>query len=378
MSRTVIHLPAVALRGMTILPGMVAHFDISRDRSIHAIEEAMVGDQKIFLITQQDASVEEPARDDLYQIGVIAEVKQVIKMPNEIVRVLVEGLERGELASFLSQEKYLMAEVILFDEKTAEEEELMPEAKEAMLRCIRETVLKYQKANGHMSKEFLRQVEEQQDVGTLMQQVAYNLPLYYTQKQKILEAVDLTSQYETLMAILLNEVEVISLKNEFLPFLYPNQYVNFTPDSEACKLALSLLAEDATEQESIDTVFQYVTQHVTYDEDKAATVKTGYLPDIDETLSTGKGICFDYAALMTAMLRSRDIPCKLQIGYAGDIKHAWIDVYIRGKGWVEQAITYDGEKWNRMDPTFTANSEDEELINSYIGDSANYTLQFTR
>ena len=83
MSRTVIHLPAVALRGMTILPGMVAHFDISRDRSIHAIEEAMVGDQKIFLITQQDASVEEPARDDLYQIGVIAEVKQVIKMPNE-------------------------------------------------------------------------------------------------------------------------------------------------------------------------------------------------------------------------------------------------------------------------------------------------------
>ena len=215
MSRTVIHLPAVALRGMTILPGMVAHFDISRDRSIHAIEEAMVGDQKIFLITQQDASVEEPTRDDLYQIGVIAEVKQVIKMPNEIVRVLVEGLERGELASFLSQEKYLMAEVILFDEKTAEEEELMPEAKEAMPRCIRETVLKYQKANGHMSKEFLRQVEEQQDVGTLMQQVAYNLPLYYTQKQKILEAVDLTSQYETLMAILLNEVEVISLKNEF-------------------------------------------------------------------------------------------------------------------------------------------------------------------
>ena len=182
------------------------------------------------------------------------------------------------------------------------------------------------------------------------------------------------SQYAALFAQALE----VSLENEFLPFLYPNQYVNFTPDSEACKLALSLLAEDATEQESIDTIFQYVTQHVTYDEDKAANVETGYLPDIDKTLSTGKGICFDYAALMTAMLRSRDIPCKLQIGYAGDIKHAWIDVYIRGKGWVEQAITYDGEKWNRMDPTFTANSEDEELINSYIGDSANYTLQFTR
>lgn len=182
------------------------------------------------------------------------------------------------------------------------------------------------------------------------------------------------SQYAALYAQALE----VSLENEFLPFLYPNQYVNFSPDSEASKLALSLLSDDATEQEGIDAVFQYVTSHITYDEEKAATVETGYLPDVDETLSTGKGICFDYAALMTAMLRSRDIPCKLQIGYAGDIKHAWIDVYIRGKGWVDHAITYDGEKWNRMDPTFTANSKDEELINSYIGDSENYTLQFTR
>lgn len=182
------------------------------------------------------------------------------------------------------------------------------------------------------------------------------------------------SQYAALYAQALE----VALENEFLPFLYPNQYVNFTPESEASKLALSLLSDDATEQEGIDAIFQYVTTHITYDEEKAATVETGYLPDVDETLSTGKGICFDYAALMTAMLRSRDIPCKLQIGYAGDIKHAWIDVYIRGKGWVEHAITYDGEKWNRMDPTFMANSEDEELINSYIGDSENYTLQFTR
>lgn len=182
------------------------------------------------------------------------------------------------------------------------------------------------------------------------------------------------SQYAALYAQALE----VTLENEFLPFLYPNQYVNFSPDSEASKLALSLLSDDATEQEGIDAIFQYVTSHITYDEEKAATVETGYLPDVDETLSTGKGICFDYAALMTAMLRSRDIPCKLQIGYAGDIKHAWIDVYIRGKGWVDHAITYNGEKWNRMDPTFTANSEDEELINSYIGDSENYTLQFTR
>ena len=154
--------------------------------------------------------------------------------------------------------------------------------------------------------------------------------------------------------------------------------MDFSVKSEACTLAQSLVKDGMNDVEILKAFYTYVTEHITYDYDKADSVEAGYLPDIDETLSTGKGICFDYAALMTAMLRSRDIPCKLQIGYAGDIKHAWIDVYIRGKGWVEQAITYDGEKWNRMDPTFTANSEDEELINSYIGDSANYTLQFTR
>lgn len=182
------------------------------------------------------------------------------------------------------------------------------------------------------------------------------------------------SQYAALFAQTLE----ISLENEFLPFLYPNQYVNFSPESSASKLALSLLADDATDQEGIETIYNYVTQHITYDEEKASTVESGYLPDVDETLASGTGICFDYAALMTAMLRSRDIPCKLQIGYAGDIKHAWIDVYIRGKGWVDHAITYDGEQWNRMDPTFTANSDNREIINSYIGDSDNYTLQFTR
>ena len=114
----------------------------------------------------------------------------------------------------------------------------------------------------------------------------------------------------------------ISLENEFLPFLYPNQYVNFSPESNASKLALSLLADDATDQEGIETIYNYVTQHITYDEGKASTVESGYLPDVDETLASGTGICFDYAALMTAMLRSRDIPCKLQIGFAGDIKHA--------------------------------------------------------
>ncbi|MDO5136198.1 MAG: transglutaminase-like domain-containing protein [Eubacteriales bacterium] len=179
-------------------------------------------------------------------------------------------------------------------------------------------------------------------------------------------------------AALFAQVLDVSLKNEFLPFLYPNQYISFTPDSQASKLALDLLPDDATDMEGLDAIYEYVTSHVVYDDEKAATVNPGYLPDVDETLATGTGICFDYAALMTAMLRSRDIPSKLQIGYSGSIKHAWIDVYLRSKGWVEAAVYFDGDTWQRMDPTFASNSEDAEFIQSYIGDGSNYTVQFSR
>lgn len=182
------------------------------------------------------------------------------------------------------------------------------------------------------------------------------------------------SQY----AALYSETLEVSLENEFLPYIYPNQYVNFSPESEASRQALSMLDDKATDIEALDAIYTFVTNKVTYDAEKARTVEAGYLPDVDETLKCGTGICFDYAALTAAMLRSRDIPCKLQIGYAGDIKHAWIDVYIRSKGWVEKAIVFDGETWTRMDPTFDSSSDDQELIQSYIGDGNNYTVQFTR
>ena len=182
------------------------------------------------------------------------------------------------------------------------------------------------------------------------------------------------SQYAALFAQALE----VSLENEFLPFLYPNQYVNFTPDSKASQLALSLIDEDTVDVDALQQIYDYVVSNLTYDYEKADTVTTGYLPDVDETLKTGTGICFDYAALTTAMLRSCDIPCKLQIGYAGDIKHAWIDVYIRSKGWVNQAVSFKGDTWTLMDPTFDSNSDDKEAIQDYIGDESNYTVQFTR
>lgn len=179
-------------------------------------------------------------------------------------------------------------------------------------------------------------------------------------------------------AALYTETLTIKLQNEFLPFLYPNQYVDFSSKSEACKLAASLVKEDMTDIDILKTFYTYVTSHISYDYDKADSVEAGYLPDVDDTLSTGTGICFDYAALTTAMLRSQDIPCKLQIGYSVDVKHAWIDVYIRGSGWVTKAVSFDGDTWKLMDPTFDANSDGDEAIQEYIGDESNYTVQFTR
>lgn len=179
-------------------------------------------------------------------------------------------------------------------------------------------------------------------------------------------------------AALYSKTVTVQLANAFLPFLYPNQYVNFSPDSKASKLALSIIREDTVDVDALQQIYNYVVSNLTYDYEKADTVTTGYLPDIDETLETGTGICFDYAALTAAMLRSCDIPCKLQIGYAGDIKHAWIDVYIHSKGWVNQAVSFKGDTWTLMDPTFDSNSDDKEAIQKYIGDESNYTVQFTR
>ena len=181
------------------------------------------------------------------------------------------------------------------------------------------------------------------------------------------------SQY----AALYTETLSVKLKNEFLPFLYPNQYVDFSEDSQACREASSLVSDSMTDVDILKEVYTYVTGHVTYDYDKADSVEAGYLPDVDDTLSSGTGICFDYAALTAAMLRSQDIPCKLEIGYSGDIKHAWIDVYIRTKGWVTKAISFEGDTWKLMDPTFDSNSDDSEAIQEYIGDESNYAVQFT-
>lgn len=212
MEELIVKLPAVALRGMTILPGMIAHFDISRKKSIKAVEQSMMGSQKIFLVTQRDVEQEEPEYDDLYKIGIIAEIKQVIKLQNDIIRILVEGIERAELSCFLQETEYLFTEVVRFDET---EEELSEQVKEGMIRGIQETFSKYMTVNPKLGKEIQKQVIEMTNLEKLMDQIANNLPVHYDEKQKILEAVTLTERYEVLVALLLREIEVTAIKNEF-------------------------------------------------------------------------------------------------------------------------------------------------------------------
>ena len=213
MDTMIMKMPAVALRGMVILPGMVAHFDVSRAKSIKAVEEAMMDEQKIFLVAQKDVEQENPDIEDLFKIGIIAEVKQVIKLQNNIVRILVEGKERAELSAFLENPDYLLAEIIRFDEEV--DDGLPEEAKEAMLRSIQETFGKYVVVNPKMGKELQRQLSEITDLEKLMNQLANSLPAHFEEKQKILDAVSMTERYEVLMALLLKEIEIIAIKNDF-------------------------------------------------------------------------------------------------------------------------------------------------------------------
>lgn len=213
MDTMIMKMPAVALRGMVILPGMIAHFDVSREKSVKAVEACMMEEQKIFLVTQRDVEQEEPALEDLYKIGIIAEVKQVIKLQNHIVRILVEGKERAEINTFLDHPEYLLAEIVRFD-KTVDDG-LTEEVKTAMLRGVQETFERYGAVNPRMGKEMLRQVKETADLEKLMDMLANNLPFRYEEKQKMLEAVSLTERYEVLMELLLKEIEITAIKNEF-------------------------------------------------------------------------------------------------------------------------------------------------------------------
>lgn len=168
----------------------------------------------------------------------------------------------------------------------------------------------------------------------------------------------------------------VTLKDEFAPFLRPNQYVNFTENSQAVALAAELTAGMTDNLEKVQTIYNYVVQNISYDRQLAANVQSGYLPDVDQVLAKKKGICFDYAALMAAMLRSQEVPTKLVVGYTGKVYHAWINVYSEQEGWIDGVIYFDGQNWKLMDPTFASSNNSSQAIMKYIGNGANYQAKY--
>lgn len=182
---------------------------------------------------------------------------------------------------------------------------------------------------------------------------------------------------DTQYSQVLSQDIAVNMPDQFAPFLTPNQYVNFSENSAAVRTGAQVAASATDAIEVVTNVYNYVVGNISYDTAKAASVQSGYLPNVDSVLSTRKGICFDYAALMTAMLRSQDVPTKLVIGYTGDLYHAWVNVYIDNVGWVDNMIYFDGQNWSLMDPTFASSGGNDESIRRYIGDGANYKAKYT-
>ena len=211
MKQPISILPAIALRGTTILPDMIVHFDVSRERSMKAIEAAMLQDEKIFLVTQKDPEMETPGITDLYKVGTVAYIKQVVKLPHDLLRVLVEGVERAELIGLEQEEPFLMAETAGFE---ADGAHYAKSLREAMYRSIRELFQRYCIESGRISKDLAAKIMNIQNLEELISQVSVNIQITYQNQQKILEAVTLEEQYEVLAAILNNEIEVLQIGHD--------------------------------------------------------------------------------------------------------------------------------------------------------------------
>ena len=194
-----------------------------------------------------------------------------------------------------------------------------------------------------------------------------------TYQYVLLESVSVeNNQY----AVVFSKQQDVTISNEFSPFLYPNYYVNFSIESQTVKMAQKLAEGCTSDLEVVSNIYNYVIENIEYDTKKAENVPYGYTPDVDETLKSGKGICFDYAALMSAMLRSQRIPVRLEVGYVGEIYHAWISCYIEDVGWVDDIIEFDGKNWSLMDPTLAANN-DKDSTKEYIGDKSRYIVKYS-
>ena len=252
MKQPISILPALALRGTTILPDMIVHFDVSRERSMKAIEAAMLQDEKIFLVTQKDPEIETPEIKDLYKVGTVAYIKQVVKLPHDLLRVLVEGLERSELVGLEQEDPFLMAETVGVEEDGAQYGRSL---REAMYRGIRELFQKYCLESGRISKDLAAKILNIQNLEELVSQISVNVPLSYQNQQKILEALTLEEQYEVLAAILTNEIEVLQIGHDLQHKLKARGDKN--QREYILREQLKLIREELGEDNTADTAEEY-------------------------------------------------------------------------------------------------------------------------
>lgn len=168
----------------------------------------------------------------------------------------------------------------------------------------------------------------------------------------------------------------VKMNDKFGPFLKPNQFVNYTSKSKVVKKAKTLTKGEKDPVEKVKKIYEYVTENFKYDKKKAATVQSGYLPNVDLVLKEKKGICFDYAAVMAAMLRSRNVPTKMVVGYCGTAYHAWLNIYTEESGWVDGMVFFNGKTWKLIDPTLASSAQSRKAIKKYIEDPSHYKAKY--
>ena len=315
MKQPISILPAIALRGTTILPEMIVHFDVSRERSIKAIEAAMLHDQKIFLVTQKDPEMESPKLSDLYQVGTVAYIKQVVKLPQDLLRVLVEGIERAELLGLEQKEPFLKAETALFEPDGAQYTKSL---KEAMFRSMQELFQRYCMESGKISKDLAAQIMNITELEELISQIAVNIPLTYQNKQKILEAVSLENQYEVLAAILNNEIEVLQIGHDLQRKLKAR--VDKNQRDYILREQLKLIREELGEENTADTAEEYRQKAEALDAPQE--VKDKLNKEIDRFKSMNNAAA-ESSVLSTYIETLLGLPWNKKSEDSTDLKEAW-------------------------------------------------------
>lgn len=315
MTQLIQILPAIALRGTTILPDMIVHFDVSRERSVKAIEAAMLHDQTIFLVTQKDPEIETPGIEELYKVGTVAYIKQVVKLPHNLLRVLVEGKTRAELLNIESEEPYLRAEITGFESDAKNYSEPV---REAMYRSIRTLFHRYCMDSGKISRELAAQILNIQDIEELISQIAVNLPLSYQNKQKILEAVTLEEQYEVLGAILTSETEILQIGQELQQKL--KERVDKNQREYILREQLKLIREELGEDKTSDAAEEY--RKKLEDLEASEEVKEKISKEI-ERFKSMSGSAAESSVLSTYIETLLSLPWNRRSQDSDDLKEAW-------------------------------------------------------